>query len=88
MTAVTEFGRQQRIEALRRAVAAKLDEIAVLYRDPVKVTLVVRVPAFPDGRRDTVMTDDDPEKAIAALRSLYSDPNSEQYGDAAKLHRG
>lgn len=68
-----------RIDQLRRQIAAKMDEIVALYSDSVKITLVVRAPAYPDGRRDTVMTDDDPEKAIAALRALYGDPMAEVY---------
>lgn len=73
--------RVDRIKALRLSIAKKLDEIAMLYKDDVKITLIVRVPDFPDGRRDTVLSDDDPEKAIASLRGLYGDPNSERYAN-------
>lgn len=76
---MTPDDRVQRIDRLRRQIADKLDEITALYSEPVKVTLVVRAPAYPDGRRDTVMTDDDPEKAIAALRALYGDSHAEVY---------
>ena len=80
MTAhLTEAARLERVKLLRAQIAAKLDEIAKLYRDHVKITLIVRAPDFPGGVRDTVMTDDDPERAIAALRSLYRDPNSERF---------
>lgn len=76
-----EAARVDRINALRLSIAKKLDEIAMLYKDDVKVTLIVRVPDFPDGRRDTVLSDDDPEKAIDSLRRLYGDPNSERYAN-------
>ena len=74
-----ENARKARVRELRLAITKQLDAIAKLYVDDVKITLIVRVPDYPNGARDTVMTDDDPEKAIAALRSLYADPTSEQH---------
>lgn len=71
--------RVERVQMLRAQIAAKLEEIERLYKDSVKVTLIVRVPSKPDGSRDTVMTNDDPETAIAALRSLYADPSAERW---------
>jgi len=50
-------------------IAYHLDKIAELFLEPVKLTLVVRNPAHPDGARDVYMTDDDAELAIAALRT-------------------
>lgn len=71
--------RKQRVLQLRDAISEKLDEIAALYKDDVKVTLIVRVPGHPDGSRDTTMMSDDPKQAIAALCRLLEDPASEYY---------
>lgn len=73
-----DLSRQQSVLQLKMQIAAKLDEIAKLYSDDVKMTLIVRVPSKPDGSRDTLLMDDDPEQAIAAMRSLLADPNSEK----------
>lgn len=46
-----------------------LKRIAKRFKSP-KITLVVRNPQLADA--DVVLTDDDPELAIAAIRKLYS----------------
>lgn len=71
--------RLDRIMRLRAQIADKLDEISKLYKDRVKCTLVVRAIDHPDGKRDTVMTDDEPQKVIDALARLINDPNSERH---------
>lgn len=76
--------RVDRIMHVRQKIGEKLDEISKLYRDRVKITLVVRAIDYPDGKRDTVMTEDEPEKAIAALRKLINDPNAEHYDDTGR----
>lgn len=77
MAAKAEADRVERIRVLRCQISKKLDEISRLYKDDVRITLIVRVPDFPNGARDTVMSDDDPAQAIAALNKLYGDPASE-----------
>jgi len=72
--------RTERVQSLGDRLSQYLSEVESLYADDVVLTLIVRNPAFPDGRRDTVMSNDpDIETAIAALRSLWSDPRSERY---------
>jgi hypothetical protein len=72
--------RTERVQSLGDRLSQYLSEIEALYADDVVLTLIVRNPSFPDGRRDTVMTSDpDIEAAINALRSLWSDPRSERY---------
>lgn len=76
-----DLSRHNRIIELRARISAKLDEISSLYSDDVRITLMVRVPSKTDGSRDTLLMDDEPEKAIAAMRSLLADPNSEKYAN-------
>ena len=53
--------------ALHHKLDAELKKIARLFRNP-KITLVIRNPDLADG--DVVLTDDDPEAVIAAIRCL------------------
>lgn len=72
--------RRARVKQLGLEIGRHLEEIAALYQDGVKLTLIARVPTSPHNNRDTVMTDDpDPEAVIAAFRKLYMDPGSERY---------
>ncbi len=78
--------RTERVQSLGNQISLRLSQIAELYKDGVVLTLIVRNPEFPDGRRDTVMTNDpDIEKAIAAMRSLWRDPRSERYVTPADI---
>ncbi len=63
--------REQRLEELRERMGNKLAEIAEWFVNP-KITIVVRAPHLNDG--DVVLTDDDVELAIAAIRKLYGSP--------------
>jgi hypothetical protein len=86
-----DVARRERVLRLREQVGTKLDEISRLYRDRVKCTLIVRAIDFPDGKRDTVMTDEDGdgiENAIAGLRRLLADPTAEHYDDMSALEQG
>lgn len=79
-TALEEFERKARVEQLGRDISRRLDEIRALYRDEVVITLIVRATAHPDGRRDTVLTDDpDPLKAVEAYRTAITDRDRERY---------
>lgn len=62
-------------EKLRLAhefIAARLGQIADNFSEPVKITLVVRNPAHPDGSRDVCLGDDDFDLAIAAGRRVLA----------------
>jgi len=72
--AVTEA--ERKIQAAREFIGARLGQIQEYFTEPVKVTLVVRNPAHPDGSRDFHMGDDDLEVAIAALRALEANPQA------------
>lgn len=67
--------RKARVQNLGENISAKLEEIKNLYREDVKVTLIVR--NTNKTNRDTVMTDDDPREAVKALEALFADPTSE-----------
>jgi hypothetical protein len=43
------------------------DEIKRLFKPPMRITVLVRIPDFPDGTRDFVLTDDKLDDAAAAL---------------------
>jgi hypothetical protein len=54
----------------RVEIADHLEGVRALFNEPVKLTIIVRNPAHPNGTRDLVLTDDTTEEAIAALRQL------------------
>jgi len=56
---------------LQEQIAYSLDEIRRLFKNP-KITLVVRNPDQADG--DVVLSDDDLDKAIAAIVHLQTKP--------------
>lgn len=61
--------RRARLERFHAEVDGLLCEIEKLFSEPVKLTLIVRNPAHPDGRRDVFLTSDtDHEAAISAIR--------------------
>lgn len=61
-----------RMRALGDDIAGHLDAIGKLFNEPVKITLMVRNPAHPNGARDVHMSDDDTELAIAAIRKALA----------------
>lgn len=56
---------------LQESIAYHLDEIGRLFKRP-KITLVVRNDELADG--DVVLSDDDLDKAISAIRHLQEKP--------------
>jgi hypothetical protein len=60
-------GLTPRMRALQMDLDSALRQIASLFNRP-RITLIVRNEDVNDG--DVVLTDDDPERAIAALRRL------------------
>lgn len=70
--------KRQRIGRLKDDIATKLEEIRGLFINPdsVRLTLLVRAPAYPDGSRDTLVSDDvEIEAVIRAYRMRMTDPN-------------
>lgn len=55
------------LSQLHQKLAVHLEQISELFKNP-KITLVVRSPDLPDG--DVVLTDDELDKAIAAIERL------------------
>jgi hypothetical protein len=79
-TAIEEFERRRRVEQLGRDVSHHLEQIRRLHRGQVVITLIVRAIEHPDGRRDTVVTDDpDPLKAVEAFRVAITDDKSRRF---------
>lgn len=79
-TATEQLERRRRVEQLGNQIAIHLSEIRRLYREPVVITLIVRAPGHPDGRRDTVMTDDpDPAAAVQCFSKSIRGEDCESY---------
>lgn len=69
-TAQAELERKRRVEELGQRIAWHLEQIRQLFKtdNVVHVSLTVRAPAHPDGKRDVVLTDDpEPQKAMASF---------------------
>lgn len=62
------------LNALHETLASLCAKAERCFTEPVKVTLVCRNPAAPNGSRDVVITNDDEELAIAAIRTRLTDP--------------
>jgi hypothetical protein len=56
------------LRVLRAELGWRLDDIRKLFRDDIKITLVIRNTAHDD--RDVVMGDDDPESVCRTVRSI------------------
>lgn len=54
------------LDAAAAMVSAHMDQIKRLFKSGVKITVLVRTPGEPG--RDFLMTDDDLDEAITALR--------------------
>ncbi len=59
------------LRELQEQIAYHLEEIARLFKSP-KITIVVRNDELADG--DVVLSDDDLDKAIAAIHRLQENP--------------
>lgn len=60
--------RRRTIDETRAIAADHLSAIGSLFVPGVKLTLLVRQPAAPDGSQDFCLTDDDLTAALDALR--------------------
>jgi hypothetical protein len=78
---IEELDRRRRVRELGLAIQWNLEQIRALYKtDTVVITLIVRAPAHPDGRRDTILTDDpDPVAAVQAFRKAITDVDGHKH---------
>jgi hypothetical protein len=66
---------KERVYNAGNVIAEHLGAIARLYTDEVFITLVVRNPGYPDGSRDTMLTNDpDGEAAARVIEQINSRP--------------
>lgn len=63
------------VQRVGERAAARLDDIRAMFKPGVKITLLVRTPAFPDGKRDFLLTDDDLDAVCDALQQRKHGPN-------------
>lgn len=66
---------QAKIDYARERISGYLVKIESCFTEPVKITLVARNPAFPDGSRDVLLTNDDLAEMKRALEILEKAPN-------------
>jgi hypothetical protein len=74
-----DAARKARVKQLGVEIADRLESIHGLFKGPVKLTLIIRDPAFPDGRRDTIQTNDEWPAAKEAAERLLSKTDNEIY---------
>lgn len=61
---------QAKIDVARERISRYLVKIEGCFTEPVKLTLVARNPAYPDGSRDVLLTNDDLAEMKRALAVL------------------
>ena len=66
--------RERVLDQLHADAGELLHQIADLFKPGAKLTLVVRVPEFPDGTRDVLLTDDTAPEIIKAIEALAKRP--------------
>jgi hypothetical protein len=71
--------RKARVKRLGMDIADRLESIHALFKWPVKLTLIIRDPDFPDGARDTIQTNDEWPMAKQAAERLLSKKDNEIY---------
>lgn len=71
--------RRARVQRLGNDIADRLQGIHDLFKGPVKLTLIIRDPNYPDGSRDTFQTNDEWPKAKEAADKLLAQKNNEIY---------
>lgn len=59
---------QSKVQSVAEEIGDHMDAILRLFKPGAKITVLVRTPDYPDGSRDMLMTSDDIENAIAALK--------------------
>lgn len=68
------------LEETHEEVSNHLDKIKSYFKPGVKITILVRTEADPEGRRDFMMGDDDPQEAMnmIARRMAYAQSDREK----------
>ena len=61
---------KESLQQLRRMLAHHLDGVRLLFRDEIRITLIIRNTAHAD--RDVVIGDDDPTKALSCVQALVN----------------
>lgn len=72
MGAVTE--REEKLDWLQEQIGEHLHQIAKLFSRPMKLTLVARDAANPDGRHDVLVSDDTAADLVNAIGILARRP--------------
>lgn len=67
------------MQKLGNDIADRLESIHALFKDSVKLTLIIRDPAYPDGSRDTIQMNDDWDSAKTAAERLLAKKDNEIY---------
>jgi len=62
----------KKLAQLHEAIAEQLEIVRLLFKGEAKITIIVRNPDVEDG--DVILSDDDFESAIAAIRHLQAKP--------------
>jgi hypothetical protein len=61
-----------KLSRVHEEASAALARLARLFLPSARLTLVVRTPELPDGT--VIVTNDDAEEVVAAIRRTYGDP--------------
>ena len=73
----------EKIIRLHEKCGDVLDRLKTSFIEPVKMTLFVRNPAYPDSARDVLVTDDSVAEVVAAMTRLESRPTKHVLGTVA-----
>lgn len=65
-----------KLEALRDNIIGAIEPLRKCFKSPVKFTFIARMPEFADG--DVVITEDETEKVIEAIRKLQTETAAAQ----------
>lgn len=57
------------VQSVGEMVMACMDAIAAQFKAPVRITVVVRAPDWPDGSRDMIVTADNLVEVIGAIQT-------------------
>lgn len=83
-----DAARKARVQRLGMDIADRLESIHALFSGPVKLTLIIRDPNFPNGARDTIQTNDEWPLAKACADALMAKKDNEIYVPAESQFDG
>lgn len=66
-----------RVQDASEIIADHMDAILAQFKPGVKITVIIRHPATPDGSKDFIQTNDTIDDAIAALQTRKTAPTIE-----------